>query len=253
MSGALKVVQERLTKQHSFSSLRSTCSWTADPARRNFDQSVKLVDEFRNVEPCVNWNFAPNSLTLPHLALDIAAKRDLIAIVSLCLLDRKPSKMNIVDSLKAFIYCAGEFDGTNAVCPRIGGDWHTRWLTLQNLLKVSETPAYLVVADSFHVEAAVNDAKFDFAKVAHSKEQLSSLMSEPSLNNPTSIIIAGCYAETLITEVSLLSLRQGYETFVIWDRVWAISEAGLEAAKARLLQAGTVPTSVDQVSYRWDR
>ena len=47
------------------------------------------------------------------------------------------------------------------------------------------------------------------------------------------------------------ALEEGYGTFVIWDRGWAISETGLEAAKARLLQARVVPTSIERDLHLW--
>ena len=112
-------------------------------------------------------------------------------------------------------------------------------------------PAYLVATnDAGYVQS--RDAKpFDFAACVYSEVELGDILSEPSATNTNSVLIAGCYAETLITDVALSTLKLGYDTFVIWDRVWAISEKGLEVAEARLLQAGAVPTSVDQVLHRW--
>lgn len=119
------------------------------------------------------------------------------------------------------------------------------------LLEASKIPTYLVATNELQLNKCRDAANFDFAATALSNEQLIELLSSPSTEDPTSVLIGGCYAETLVTDVALGTLKEGYDTFIVWDRVWAISEIGLEAAKARLLQAGAVPTSVDQVSHRW--
>ncbi len=159
--------------------------------------------------------------------------------------------MNIVASLKAFIYCAGGGNKSDAIVPKVDGDWHKRWLSLRTLLEASQIPTYLVATNESQLNKCRDAATFDFAAAALSREQLIELLSSPSTEDPTSVLIGGCYAVTLVTDVALGTLKEGYDTFVVWDRVWAISEIGLEAAKARLLQAGAVPTSVDQVTHRW--
>lgn len=159
--------------------------------------------------------------------------------------------MDIVGSLRAFIYCAGFSPDTRTVFPSIDGNGNDRWSNLQALLEASRIPVILVTTKETLQRKNQNEAKFDFTASAHSKEQLHALLSKPAVGNPTSVLVGGYYAETLVTDVSFAALRHGYDTFVIWDRVWAISEAGLEAAKARLLQAGAVPTSFDQVLHRW--
>lgn len=159
--------------------------------------------------------------------------------------------MNIVPSLKAFIYCAGRLKNSHAVSPKIGGDWEERWLSLRTLLSDNQIPVYLVSRSEGNLLRSLNAAMFEFAETAYTKQQLKALLSLPTPTGATSIIVGGCYAETLVTDVSMTALKQGYDTFVVWDRVWALSEAGLESAKARLLQAGAVPTSIDQVLHRW--
>jgi len=162
-----------------------------------------------------------------------------------------PVLETMINLTRALLYCVGERRQGQHVCPKIEGDWQCRWIPIRNLLVATGIPAYLVAANDAGY-AQSHDAKpFDFAASVYSEEELSGILSEPSATNTTSVLIAGCYAETLITDVALSTLKLGYDTFVIWDRVWAISEMGLEAAKARLLQAGAVPTSVDQVLHRW--
>ena len=159
--------------------------------------------------------------------------------------------MGIVSSLKAFIYCAGRSDKRDAIIPKVGGAWNDRWLSLRTLLADNDVPTYLVATGQSPLNNCLSTASFEFAATAFSKAQLSALLSVPSIGNPMSILVGGCYAETLVTDVALDTLKEGYDTFVVWDRVWAISESGLDAAKARLLQAGAVPTSVDQVMHNW--
>ena len=119
------------------------------------------------------------------------------------------------------------------------------------MLVARDIPAYLVATNDARHTQARDSEPLAFTASVYSEEDLSDILSEPSVSNTNSVLIAGCYAETLITDVALATLKLGYDTFVIWDRVWAISEMGLEAGKTRLLQAGAVPTSVDQVLHRW--
>lgn len=159
--------------------------------------------------------------------------------------------MAIICSIKAFIYCADHNPSARVLPCLIDEDWQGCWSDLQTLLEANKVPVFLVSADEVRQQGFPTAPKFEIAGSARTREQLSGLLSVESIANTTSVLIAGWYAETLITDVALVALEKGYDTFVIWDRVWAISETGLEAAKARLLQAGAVPTSVDQVLHRW--
>ncbi len=159
--------------------------------------------------------------------------------------------MNMISSLAAFIYCATRNTHIHDMPPHIGGDWLSRWSPLQAVLESRQIPIYLASSDKIPLRNCPESSKFQISASVDTKERLRDLLSLDSLANTTSVLVAGCYAETLITDVALTALQEGYDTFVIWDRVWAISEPGLEASKARLLQAGAVPTSVDQVLHRW--
>ena len=157
----------------------------------------------------------------------------------------------MINLTRALLYCVGERRQGQHVCPKIEGDWQCRWVPIRKLLVASGIPAYLVAANDAYHSQSRDGEPFDFAASVYSEEELGNILSEPTATNTTNVLIAGCYAETLITDVALSTLKLGYDTFVIWDRVWAISEKGLEVAEARLLQAGAVPTSVNQVLHRW--
>lgn len=65
------------------------------------------------------------------------------------------------------------------------------------------------------------------------------------------IVVAGFWLEEAVTLLALNCLAVGYDTYVAGDAT-PTTDPGLEiAARARLAQAGAVPTSTDQVIREW--
>lgn len=65
------------------------------------------------------------------------------------------------------------------------------------------------------------------------------------------VIIAGFWLEEAVTLLALNCLAVGYDTYLAGDATPAVDGALEAAARARLAQAGVVPTSIDQVIREW--
>lgn len=65
------------------------------------------------------------------------------------------------------------------------------------------------------------------------------------------IIIAGLWLEEAVTLLALNCLAVGFDTYVAGDATATIDTACETAARARLTQAGAVPTSTEQVIREW--
>lgn len=65
------------------------------------------------------------------------------------------------------------------------------------------------------------------------------------------IIIAGLWLEEAVTLLALNCLAVGFDTYVVGDATAMIDTANERAARARLTQAGAVPTSTEQVIREW--
>ncbi|MBU2580899.1 MAG: isochorismatase family protein [Alphaproteobacteria bacterium] len=65
------------------------------------------------------------------------------------------------------------------------------------------------------------------------------------------VVIAGFWLEEAVTLLALNCLAVGYDTYVAGDATPAVDCALEPAARARLTQAGVVPTSIDQVIREW--
>lgn len=65
------------------------------------------------------------------------------------------------------------------------------------------------------------------------------------------VVIAGFWLEEAVTLLALNCLAVGYDTYLAGDATPAVDAALEPAARARLAQAGVVPTSIDQVVREW--
>ncbi len=108
--------------------------------------------------------------------------------------------------MKEFIYCAGQSTPTHALPLQIDEDPNGRWLALQTLLETSQVRVYLASADEVHQQEFPAAPKFEIAASAHVRERLSRHLSVESRANTASVLVAGGYAETLVTDVALAAL-----------------------------------------------
>lgn len=65
------------------------------------------------------------------------------------------------------------------------------------------------------------------------------------------IVIAGLWLEEAVTLLSLDCLSVGFDTYVTSDATAVIDPAQQLTARARLAQAGAVPTSTEQIIREW--
>lgn len=65
------------------------------------------------------------------------------------------------------------------------------------------------------------------------------------------VVIAGFWLEEAVTLLALNCLAVGYDTYLARDATPAVDAALEPTARARLAQAGVVPTSIDQVIREW--
>ncbi len=65
------------------------------------------------------------------------------------------------------------------------------------------------------------------------------------------IIVGGFWLEEAVTLLALNCLAVGYDTFVVGDATAMLDSDHELATRARLAQAGAVPTSTDQVIREW--
>ena len=65
------------------------------------------------------------------------------------------------------------------------------------------------------------------------------------------VVIAGFWLEEAVTLLTLNCLSVGFDTYVVGDATAVIDFAQEQTARSRLRQAGTVPTSTEQIIREW--
>jgi nicotinamidase-related amidase len=67
------------------------------------------------------------------------------------------------------------------------------------------------------------------------------------------LIIASLWNEVCVAFPTLDALREGYEVYFVVDAIGGVSTAAHEAAMQRMIQAGVVPMTWQQVLLEWQR
>lgn len=69
--------------------------------------------------------------------------------------------------------------------------------------------------------------------------------------NRNQVVIAGFWLEEAVTLLTLNCLSVGFDTYVVADATAVINASQEHTARARLTQAGAVPTSTEQIIREW--
>lgn len=159
--------------------------------------------------------------------------------------------MNFADETYCFVYCFVSKPVPRHISPPIFGSWNNRWTSLRSFFNTWSIPIVGLSEDQPTLQNQSPDEFSPLQGLTSTREDLTQLLSSLVRPGRTRILVAGSYAETLISDAAVTALEEGYDAYVVWDRVWALSEIGVEAAKLRLTQFGAVPTTVDQILHLW--
>lgn len=79
------------------------------------------------------------------------------------------------------------------------------------------------------------------------------VVSELRANNRPKLVIAALWTEVCLTMPALEALREGYDVYIVTDASGGTSKEAHDMAVQRMVQAGAIPVTWQQVMLEWQR
>jgi nicotinamidase-related amidase len=105
-----------------------------------------------------------------------------------------------------------------------------------------------LIATSVHIDDDARAFPFDPTPADWPSSPLGAALAATGRNQ---VVVLGVWLEEAVTWLALNCLSVGLDTYVPVDATPAIDAANEPAARARLTQAGAVPTSTAQIIREW--
>ena len=105
-----------------------------------------------------------------------------------------------------------------------------------------------VIAKSVHLNGQALTFPFDPAPEDWPSSPLGAALAASGRNQ---VVVLGVWLEEAVTWLALNCLSVGLDTYIAADATPAIDAGNAPAARARLTQAGAVPTTTEQIIREW--
>lgn len=143
---------------------------------------------------------------------------------------------------------------------------HDRQLVINNVTALTKSakafnvPTVLttVAASSFSGPMIPEIAKVLPGKKIYDRTSMNTwddkaLVSELRTNNRPKLVIAALWTEVCLTMPALEALREGYDVYIVTDASGGTSKEAHDMAVQRMIQAGAIPVTWQQVMLEWQR